>query len=67
VDFYLGRPLPALRSPTDVSTYLMRDHGAVVVEEVRWRTAGEWLRLDVNRLHVEPVGAGVFLVSDGSR
>jgi hypothetical protein len=66
VDFYLGRALPALRSPTDVGAHLVRQ-GAVVVEDFRWRTAREWLRLDVNRLRAEPVGAGVIVVRDAAR
>lgn len=66
VDFYLGRALPTLRSPGDVGAHLVR-HGAVVVEDFRWRTAPEWLRLDLNRLRAEAVGAGVIAVRDGAR
>ena len=67
VDFYLGRPLPTLRSPGAVSAHLTDGQGAVVVEDLRWRSARQWLPLDVNRLRADAIGAGVIVVSDGAR
>jgi 4-amino-4-deoxy-L-arabinose transferase-like glycosyltransferase len=67
VDFYLGRSPRALRSPEAVRAHIADVHGAVVVEDWRWREAGEWLPLDVANLRAEAVGAGVVVVSDGAR
>jgi hypothetical protein len=67
VDFYLGRSLPVLRSPGAVSAHLTGAGGAVVVEDARWRSASQWLPLDVSTLRADVVGAGVVVVSDGAR
>jgi 4-amino-4-deoxy-L-arabinose transferase-like glycosyltransferase len=64
VDFYLGRPLPALRSPGAVSAHLTDRHGVVVVEDSTWRSARQWLPLDPTRLRAAAVGAGVIVVTD---
>jgi 4-amino-4-deoxy-L-arabinose transferase-like glycosyltransferase len=67
LDFYLGRPLPLLRSPEAVATHLIRTHGAVVVETERWRTAAQWLPLDPGGLRTRAIGADIVVVTEGRR
>jgi hypothetical protein len=62
VDFYLGRALPALRSPEAVLTHLANG-GAVVVDRDRWRLARQWPRFDPDAVRTEPLSADLLLVS----